>query len=67
MLRVAEGLRTRVVAGPELQAAAIAGLTAENGDRLKPVAIGPELLDAIQPMERLAFFRKWADALKAGR
>lgn len=47
--------------------ATIAGLTAENGDRLKPVAIGPELLDAIQPMERLAFFRKWADALKAGR
>ncbi|RRH69284.1 ABC transporter substrate-binding protein [Falsigemmobacter faecalis] len=47
--------------------ATIAGLTAEHGDRLKPVAIGPHLLDAIQPMERLAFFRKWADALKAGK
>lgn len=47
--------------------ATIAGLTAEYGDILKPVAIGPDLLNAIQPMERLAFFRKWADALKAGK
>lgn len=47
--------------------ATIAGLTAKYGDILKPVAIGPDLLDAIQPMERLQFFRKWNDALKAGR
>ncbi len=47
--------------------ATIGGLTAEYGDLLKPVAIGPALLDAIQPMERLAFFRTWADALKAGK
>lgn len=47
--------------------ATIAGLSAEYGDLLKPVTIGPELLDAIQPMQRLAFFRKWNDALKAGK
>lgn len=47
--------------------ATIAGLTAEYGNILKPVAIGPELLDAIQPMQRMDFFRKWADALKAGK
>lgn len=47
--------------------ATIAGLSAEYGDILKPVAIGPELLDEIQPMQRMKFFRKWADALKAGK
>lgn len=47
--------------------ATIAGLSAEHGDILKPVAIGEELLDAVQPMARLQFFRKWADAIKAGR
>lgn len=47
--------------------ATIAGLTEAYGDILKPVAIGPELLEAIQPMERLTFFREWAAALKAGK
>ena len=47
--------------------ATIAGLTAEYGNVLKPVAIGPDLMDAIQPMPRMNFFRKWADALKAGK
>lgn len=47
--------------------ATIAGLTAEYGALLKPVSIGPDLLEAIQPVERLAFFRKWASALKAGK
>lgn len=47
--------------------ATIAGLSADYGDLLKPVAIGPDLLDAIQPMPRMTFFRKWADALKAGK
>uniref|UniRef100_UPI0035B35728 ABC transporter substrate-binding protein n=1 Tax=Paenirhodobacter enshiensis TaxID=1105367 RepID=UPI0035B35728 len=53
---------------PDVEGSAtIAGLSAEYGDILKPVKIGPELLDAIQPMQRLAFFRKWNDALKAGK
>lgn len=53
---------------PDVQGkATIAGLTAAHGDRLKPVPIGPELLDAVQPMQRLAFFRDWADAIKSGR
>lgn len=47
--------------------ATIAGLTEQYGDILKPTAIGPELLDLVQPMERLAFFRRWNDALQAGR
>lgn len=47
--------------------ATIAGLTAEYGALLKPVSIGPDLLEAIQPVERLAFFRKWASVLKAGK
>ena len=44
MLRVAEGLRTRVVAGPELQAAAIAGLTADAA--IRPLMPTPSLLVA---------------------
>ncbi|MFT3688812.1 hypothetical protein [Paenirhodobacter sp.] len=46
--------------------ATIAGLTAAHGDRLKPVEIGPHLLDAIQPMERMAFFRKWNVSVASG-
>lgn len=48
-------------------AATISGLTEKYGDRLKPVAIGPDLLDAIQPARRLKFFRQWSGALKEGR
>jgi iron(III) transport system substrate-binding protein len=47
--------------------ATIGALTAEYGDRLKPARIGPDLLDPIQPMERLKFFREWNEAFKAGR
>lgn len=48
-------------------AATIAGLTEDHGDVLKPVTIDPELLELVAPMERLAFFKRWNEALAAGR
>ena len=48
-------------------AATIAGLTEAHGDVLKPVEINPDLLETVAPMERLAFFKRWNDALAAGR
>lgn len=51
------------VTGP----ATIAGLTEAYGDILKPVAIGPDLLEVVEPMKRLAFFKQWNEAIEAGR
>lgn len=48
-------------------AATIAGLIEAHGDVLKPVEINPDLLETVAPMERLAFFKRWNDALAAGR
>lgn len=47
--------------------ATYAGLTAELGDRLKPVRIDPSLLDELEPTRRLPFFRKWEQSVRAGR
>jgi iron(III) transport system substrate-binding protein len=38
-------------------------LTAEYGNILKPVAIGPELMDDLDPAKRLPFFSKWTKAI----
>jgi iron(III) transport system substrate-binding protein len=43
--------------------ATAAGLSAEYKDLLKPVAIGPALLDDLDPTKRLPFFSKWSKAI----
>jgi iron(III) transport system substrate-binding protein len=49
---------------PDVQGrATAAGLTAEYGNILKPVAIGPELMDDLDPAKRLPFFSKWTKAI----
>jgi iron(III) transport system substrate-binding protein len=44
--------------------ATAAKLIAEHGDTLKPIALGPALLDELDPAKRLAFFKKWHEALQ---
>jgi iron(III) transport system substrate-binding protein len=49
---------------PDVQGrATAAGLTADYGNILKPVAIGPALMDDLDPAKRLPFFSKWTKAV----
>ncbi len=45
--------------------ATAAKLTRELGDAIKPVAIGDELLELLEPTKRLAFFKKWQGLVEA--
>jgi iron(III) transport system substrate-binding protein len=38
-------------------------LQAQLGDRLRPIPVGPQLLGALDPSKRLAFLRRWQDAV----
>ena len=39
-------------------------LTAKLGDAIKPVPIGPELLDYLDQEKRLAFLDRWLQAIR---
>lgn len=47
--------------------ATAARLTADHGNTLKPIAINETLLEELEPMRRLPFFRKWRQVLESGR
>jgi iron(III) transport system substrate-binding protein len=38
-------------------------LQAQLGDRLRPIPVGPQLLGALDATKRLAFLRRWQDAV----
>ncbi len=44
--------------------ATAANLTKEMGKALKPIEVGPELLDALDKNKRLDFLKRWQEALK---
>jgi iron(III) transport system substrate-binding protein len=38
-------------------------LQAQLGDKLRPIPVGPQLLDALDPKKRLAFLRLWQETV----